>query len=173
MINFYEKQELSALEHEALMFESLARARRICFDGRQWLMSEWKFSRRSGKFQPEFSYFYPSLDALSADNFGAMRGSPEPDHENIWTVVYRAQVDYLSCKQRTCPSSLQPAIVPRPGNCWNVEITQPQCRCLKKAPDHWAALNAPSAARWLGSGGSPSVFGICTPGACPKSEHNA
>lgn len=35
-------------------------------------------------------------------------------------------------------------------------------------PEHWRGPGA-SSLRWLASGGSPLVFGPCSPGACPSS----
>ncbi len=43
---------------------------------------------------------------------------------------------------------------------------EPLTRCRLKLPDHWTGAGA-SSLRWLGSGGSPLVFGVCTPGNCP------
>lgn len=56
----------------------------------------------------------------------------------------------------------------RPVNGLNVEIGQPAPRCTLKLPDHWTGKGR-SALRWLGSGGSPLVFGHCS-ACCPSAS---
>ncbi len=65
-------------------------------------------------------------------------------------------------------TSLQSAldIERRPANALCVEIMTPVPRCTRKLPPHWKGSGA-SALRWLGSGGSPLVFGRCSP-ICPR-----
>lgn len=63
-----------------------------------------------------------------------------------------------------CPHLLQPELPRRPANALNIEVGQPSPRCNLKRPDHWP--EGASALRWLGSGGSPLVFGRCDR-ACP------
>lgn len=53
----------------------------------------------------------------------------------------------------------------RGGNALNVEIGEPLARCLQKQPEEWRGRGM-SSLRWLASGGSPLVFGPCTPRAC-------
>ena len=68
-----------------------------------------------------------------------------------------------------CPNRIPIALERRPGNALNVEIGQPMDRCRLRTPEHWRGA---SAARWLASGGSPLVLGICSRGACPlKPDH--
>lgn len=54
----------------------------------------------------------------------------------------------------------------RPANALNIEYMTPSPRCMNKLPDHWFGAGR-SAVRWLGSGGSPLVFGKCG-GHCPR-----
>ena len=68
----------------------------------------------------------------------------------------------------TCKYMVEADLPRRRGSCLCIEVGQPLPRCKLKLPDHWGG-NV-SAVRWLWSGGSPFVFGICTPGICPKSE---
>lgn len=56
----------------------------------------------------------------------------------------------------------------RPANALNIEYMTPALRCVMKLPEHWSS-KAPSALRWLASGGSPLVFGRCG-GSCPRYE---
>ena len=58
------------------------------------------------------------------------------------------------------------AVVRRPANALNIEVGAPSPRCRLKTPEEWGAAD-PRAARWLLSGGSPYVLGVCTPQACP------
>lgn len=55
----------------------------------------------------------------------------------------------------------------RPANALNVEVMQPMPRCRRKMPEHWSGTGT-SSLRWLASGGSPLVFGRCTPANCPQ-----
>jgi len=50
----------------------------------------------------------------------------------------------------------------RPVNGLNIEIGEPQGRCRLRTPPHWGDAD-PRAARWLWSGGSPLVLGLCWP----------
>jgi hypothetical protein len=67
-----------------------------------------------------------------------------------------------------CGQLVSEPLIRRPGNALNVEIGAPLPRCRLKMPSHWSAIGGPGASslRWLGSGGSPFVFGPCTPRAC-------
>lgn len=67
---------------------------------------------------------------------------------------------------RACLSLVAPALPPRRGNVIAVEIGTPVPRCLNKQPSEWRGRGA-SSLRWVGSGGSPLVFGPCTPNVCP------
>jgi hypothetical protein len=49
----------------------------------------------------------------------------------------------------------------RPANALCVEIGAPAPRCINKRPEHWAGLGVNSSIRWLASGGSALVFGVC------------
>jgi hypothetical protein len=72
----------------------------------------------------------------------------------------------------SCRFNVSTGVVRRPGNVIAVEAG---CfgseRCTRKLPSHWEAIggSGASALRWLASGGSPLVFGHCTPnGNCPE-----
>lgn len=67
----------------------------------------------------------------------------------------------------TCGQLTSGPLLRRPVNGLNVEIGAPLPRCRLKLPEHWSGAGA-SSLRWLASGGSPLVFGLCTPGACPN-----
>lgn len=54
----------------------------------------------------------------------------------------------------TCNNRREVALERRSGNALNVEIGQAQNRCVLMLPDNWGE-SAPSALRWLASGGSP------------------
>lgn len=71
----------------------------------------------------------------------------------------------LPCKN--CPYLIEIAIESRPANALNVEIGKAADRCQIKTPSHWGDAD-PLGSRWLLSGGSPLVFGWCTPNNCPK-----
>lgn len=67
----------------------------------------------------------------------------------------------------TCPHLITLRVERRPGNALNVEIGTPQPRCTLKPPEHWADISKDATVlRWLGSGGSPLVLGVCS-GECP------
>lgn len=68
------------------------------------------------------------------------------------------------CQQQVCAPFER-----RPANALNVEPIQPLHRCKLKPPEHWPN-DGPTASRWLLSGGSPLVFGMCTQ-ACPARSH--
>ena len=53
----------------------------------------------------------------------------------------------------------------RPANALCVEAMEALPRCTLRPPGDWPEGMV---LRWLGSGGSPLVFGPCTPMACPK-----
>jgi hypothetical protein len=82
----------------------------------------------------------------------------------------------MTKEQKACRFLIEPTLTRRPGNVIAVEIGSPQTRCSAKPPEHWPKT-PPSGnpklgyvLRWLGSGGSPLVFGCCTPNACPVKE---
>jgi hypothetical protein len=66
----------------------------------------------------------------------------------------------------TCPYRIALGVERRPANALNLEIGTPIPRCTRKLPDHWFGAGR-SALRWLGSGGSPLVFGYCNTD-CPE-----
>ena len=70
-------------------------------------------------------------------------------------------MDFPACKNLIAPELLR-----RRANALNVEVGQPVPRCRLKTPEHWGDAD-PRAARWLLSGGSPLVLGLCTPNGCP------
>lgn len=54
----------------------------------------------------------------------------------------------------------------RPANALNIEIGQAQERCTAKTPREWQGKD-PDGSRWLASGGSPLVLGLCSAN-CPE-----
>jgi hypothetical protein len=67
----------------------------------------------------------------------------------------------------TCGQHISLGVQRRPANALNIEVGQPLPRCRLKLPEHWSGPGR-SSLRWLASGGSPLVFGLCTPGECPS-----
>ena len=67
-----------------------------------------------------------------------------------------------------CCHRIQPDLVRRPANALNIEIGTPMARCILKKPENWEGKTHPAytATRWLGSGGSPLIFGVCSAN-CP------
>jgi hypothetical protein len=65
-----------------------------------------------------------------------------------------------------CPMRMEMGIERRPANALNLEIGEASPRCRCRTPDEWGAFDV-RAVRWLSSGGSPLVLGLCTPSACP------
>lgn len=67
-----------------------------------------------------------------------------------------------------CPHQVCCETPQRPGNALNIEhFTVFPCRCKLKVPEKWShTKNPPSAARWLMSGGEPTVFGPCMMQSC-------
>lgn len=73
-------------------------------------------------------------------------------------------------EQPLCPHSAKGlTLIRRPVNALCVEIGAPLPRCILKMPEHWTGKGR-SAIRWLASGGSPLVFGPCTPLCCPEEK---
>lgn len=68
-----------------------------------------------------------------------------------------------------CPDRVQPPLERRPGNALCIEIGQPLPRCRRRIPESWDGHDA-GATRWLLSGGSPFVLGLCCPAACPRAK---
>lgn len=64
-----------------------------------------------------------------------------------------------------CPFIADVHMERRPANALCVEAMAPTPRCTLRPPGDWPEGMA---LRWLGSGGSPLVFGPCTPLACPR-----
>jgi hypothetical protein len=71
-----------------------------------------------------------------------------------------------------CPSRVQAPLLRRPANALNVEPVQPLPRCTLRQPAEWKGRGA-SALRWLASGGSPLVFGLCSCAGCPRANPRA
>jgi hypothetical protein len=63
-----------------------------------------------------------------------------------------------------CPKRIVLPIERRPGNALNVEIGQPMDRCRLRPPSHWPEGMV---GRWLASGGSALVLGVCCAARCP------
>lgn len=74
---------------------------------------------------------------------------------------------------KDCSHRVEVDVPRRPANALNVEVGTPAPRCKLKVPEDWAGREPRSglslAARWMWSGGSPLVFGVCTPNckSCP------
>ena len=77
-----------------------------------------------------------------------------------WTRYYRG-----------CPHHIGETTLPRHANALNIEFTSTTARCAKQPPSDWPNVGTASTNemgfRWLGSGGSPLVFGRCTLASCP------
>lgn len=65
-----------------------------------------------------------------------------------------------------CGNRIEVDVPRRPANALNVEVGTPFPRCTLRLPSNWGE-RAPSAARWLLSGGDALVFGYCALYACP------
>jgi len=62
-----------------------------------------------------------------------------------------------------CPHRIEYTETSLQRNALRVEALTPASRCLNKIPEHWSeGAKKAGALRWIGSGGSPLVFGICT-----------
>lgn len=83
---------------------------------------------------------------------------------SIRAQSHGGRLERFSVVLESCGSRVQPELERRPGNALNVEIGQPQARCLNKRPDHWP--EGMSSLRWVASGGEALVFGSCG-GSCP------
>ncbi len=76
----------------------------------------------------------------------------------------------MSAEEREdCCERLSPPLERRPANALNIEIGQPLERCRLQTPEHWNGVD-PRGARWLLSGGSPFVLGVCSVRSCPKKQ---
>lgn len=71
----------------------------------------------------------------------------------------------------TCAHRIEIDVPRRPANALCVEVGTPLPRCSRKLPPHWTGTGA-SALRWLASGGSPLVLGLCSPN-CPRACEGA
>lgn len=70
-----------------------------------------------------------------------------------------------------CPHLLEYKDLPLQRNALRVEIGTPSPRCILKLPEHWPdKAKEYGGIRWLASGGSGLVFGLCTPNNCPKNK---
>lgn len=67
---------------------------------------------------------------------------------------------------KTCLALIELGTPARRANALNIEVGQPlpRCRCL--TPEHWGTHDR-LGTRWLASGGSALVFGLCSPSTCP------
>lgn len=60
------------------------------------------------------------------------------------------------------PSPHRARAVAAAAQCAAVEVCTPADRCLLKLPEHWSeGAKTAGALRWIGSGGSALVFGVC------------
>lgn len=62
-----------------------------------------------------------------------------------------------------CPDRRQPALERRPVNGLNVEVGEPQARCMRRCPDGRGAA-------WVLSGGSLLDYGVCCQASCPRAQ---
>lgn len=65
-----------------------------------------------------------------------------------------------------CSHHIAPEVPRRRGNVVAVEVSRPSPRCTLRLPANWGP-GAPSAGRWLFSGGDALVFGYCLENSCP------
>jgi hypothetical protein len=65
-----------------------------------------------------------------------------------------------------CPCRIEIDVERRLANALNLEVGTPMPRCMRKPPEHWGE-SAPPVSRWLASGGSALVLGVCD-FKCPK-----
>lgn len=69
----------------------------------------------------------------------------------------------------SCPYLVEDRNLPLQRNALRVEICMPIPRCILKLPEHWSeGAKQAGGLRWIGSGGSALVFGVCTPKCCPE-----
>lgn len=68
-----------------------------------------------------------------------------------------------------CPDFVAPSLERRPGNALNLEVGAPMRRCRQRTPESWGDAD-PGARRWLHSGGSPLVLGLCSGRSCPRTK---
>ena len=70
-----------------------------------------------------------------------------------------------------CPYQIRVALERRPANALNIEIGTPLPRCRLKPPSEWQGREPKAGAdlvtRWLRSGGSALILGICE-SPCPQ-----
>ena len=62
---------------------------------------------------------------------------------------------------------ITPRLPRRPGNVICVEVGEPAPRCALKTPEHWPG--SMGGARWVLSGGSPLILGVCS-ARCPLKD---
>lgn len=79
-----------------------------------------------------------------------------------WQVAIRFE-DFAPA----CPDRIEPALLRRPANALNIEIGAPMPRCRLNTPEGWDGADH-RAARWLASGGSALVLGVCACATCPR-----
>ena len=77
-----------------------------------------------------------------------------------------------------CRYQIEPESLPRQANALRIEVMSPSVRCTLRLPEHWSpGAKKLGALRWIGSGGSPMVLGVCQLSVCPlrkdKDQSNA
>jgi hypothetical protein len=127
---------------------------RIDERGRHWLMN------RPDNGWAEDGLPYPTLAALLAAEPAYQVGGVGRDEHSAFVRLVEWRPD-------TCSDRIEPPLERRPGNALCIEIGQPLQRCRQQTPEHWNGHDA-GATRWLLSGGSPFVLGLCSPATCPK-----
>lgn len=61
-----------------------------------------------------------------------------------------------------CPFLIEERNITKQQNALRIETMSPLPRCILKLPEHWSeGAKQLGGLRWIGSGGSPLVFGIC------------
>lgn len=75
-------------------------------------------------------------------------------------------VPFVEIKE-ACPERIALGVERRPANALNIEIGTPLARCREQTPVAWEGVDH-RASRWLLSGGSPLVLGVCCAENCPR-----
>lgn len=83
-------------------------------------------------------------------------------HVPAWQIAARFE-DFAP----QCPNQLSSSVERRPANALNIEIGAPLPRCSARPPATWRGVET-AVLRWLGSGGSPLVFGLCARQVCDR-----
>ena len=66
----------------------------------------------------------------------------------------------------TCAAYVAMGVPARKANALNIEVGQAQARCRCLTPEEWGAMDR-RGVRWLMSGGTSLIFGLCSRPTCP------